>query len=738
MATIRFYIHPDRDSIYEEHEVSFCPWPAGGGEDRPFYYLKLLQSQPTSDYGWQKYYWYAPGQESYPTNFFCWCGGDGNVCNNTCDVSLWITQSEDLYDALVAESADRFAAGTWRIALYLQGLGAIQDTTYRMTFYVYRLRGGDQTELFHWTTENFINWDDPALFDSPSQQAFSVNQSDRLVIKAYIEKVDGDDSIKVEMGKQNGSEFFCYIEFPADETPLPGWLDTGNLLACVDAPVRLNTDHTMYSETGHEPKYVLDNDPNTYWKPDSIVDRTIYFDLGSNVQVDAFAFWIHNHNAGLGATKAWELSYSTDDSSYTTFESKLFSDSRNAGVPLIAFKFENPVSARYWKLELIDFDDTPEGPVAEIGCVWFMRDYSLPYDNQYPEDIGLKWGNNSLVARSGSGYQSRAHTGHVRSMGKQYVFVQSADSELLRNAYKASYGNLLPIAFKPDYDSVDWLLCRFTSKHNLNETWSETYRPKMDVREVGFKRIVYMTHTLPTLSTTVGHWKFTSSLADSSNNDHTLAAVDIPGGAVYDYGICDHNKTCIVFDDDGLLNLDAVDAALLDMGTSDFSMELILATATVSETIYLLHKFGDSPSPPPSPEPSPSPLEAGYYIALTTAGKLNVCVGDGSNEVIGTDYGTDLDDGEFHYIAVTVDRTNDLLKVYVDGVHVGSNLDISAVTGDISNSIEPFQLGRENISAAAKQIIGVFDEVCVSKQLLILTLIQSRWAGYAHDGSWRL
>jgi hypothetical protein len=434
-----------------------------------------------------------------------------------------------------------------------------------------------------------------------------------------------------------------------------------------------------------------------------------------------------------------------DGFEYRTYESVLFIDSRRAGVPLVVLKFDVPRIAKYWIFNLEGFgdpvegpEDMPIGPIMEISGLWFLRDYSLPYDNQYPEPIRFEWGNDLALARSGSGYQERRFRGHVKVSDKEYVFVQQDHSDLLLNAFKTSKGGLLPIAFKPDYDSIDWILCRFTSDHSLQETWSEVFQPKMEVREVGFKRVAYTTKTLPMLSTTVGHWKFGESLADSSSNGQTLSVVDVPGGAIYDYGICDHNKTCIVLEEDGLLEVSAVDADALDMGTTNFSLELIFATTPVSETTYLLRKIGDNPSPASSPEPSPSPVAAGYSVSLTTAGKINVTIGDGSTEVEGTGYGTDLDDGSFHYLSVTVDRTLDLLKVYVDGMQTGSSLDISSIIGSITNAVEPFQIGGENLLSDPKCLIGLLDEVCVSKQLLTPALIASRHAGFSHDGSWRL
>jgi hypothetical protein len=545
--------------------------------------------------------------------------------------------------------------------------------------------------------------------------------------------------------------YSLYITYTDPPSPSPSpspeleWDSTGNLLAPVNAAVHLNTNYAMLYSGTHEPKYVLDNNPNTYWRPSSTSNHSLYFKFDEPQIVDAFAFWIHNYNEGFGGSKRWSLMCSMDGFEYRTYESVLFIDSRRAGVPLVVLKFDVPRIAKYWIFNLEGFgdpvegpEDMPIGPIMEISGLWFLRDYSLPYDNQYPEPIRFEWGNDLALARSGSGYQERRFRGHVKVSDKEYVFVQQDHSDLLLNAFKTSKGGLLPIAFKPDYDSIDWILCRFTSDHSLQETWSEVFQPKMEVREVGFKRVAYTTKTLPMLSTTVGHWKFGESLADSSSNGQTLSVVDVPGGAIYDYGICDHNKTCIVLEEDGLLEVSAVDADALDMGTTNFSLELIFATTPVSETTYLLRKIGDNPSPASSPEPSPSPVAAGYSVSLTTAGKINVTIGDGSTEVEGTGYGTDLDDGSFHYLSVTVDRTLDLLKVYVDGMQTGSSLDISSIIGSITNAVEPFQIGGENLLSDPKCLIGLLDEVCVSKQLLTPALIASRHVGFSHDGSWRL
>lgn len=212
MAIIRFYLYPTADTIYDEHFVPFY------GTDRPFYYVQMNQAVPSADYNWQQYYFFDPGQESYPLNFFCRGTGIPNIYRK----SHWITQGTDLYDALQAENCNRLAAGTWRVALYMIGMGAIQDTPYYITFYVYLRNGVTETLLFSWQSSTFNTWDDPELFDSPSESAQVVTQNDRLVLKAYCSFANGDeDGLRLLMGKSGVNEYYGYIEFTCDSSAEP-------------------------------------------------------------------------------------------------------------------------------------------------------------------------------------------------------------------------------------------------------------------------------------------------------------------------------------------------------------------------------------------------------------------------------------------------------------------------------------------------------------------------------------
>ena len=69
------------------------------------------------------------------------------------------------------------------------------------------------------------------------------------------------------------------------------------LYAPVDAIPTLNSGRNESDfASGHQPKYTLDNDPDTWWAPDQYVTSAIYYDLGSAISVDAVVFWLHDYN----------------------------------------------------------------------------------------------------------------------------------------------------------------------------------------------------------------------------------------------------------------------------------------------------------------------------------------------------------------------------------------------------------------------------------------------------------
>jgi len=74
---------------------------------------------------------------------------------------------------------------------------------------------------------------------------------------------------------------------------------------------------------------------------------------------------------------------------------------------------------------------------------------------------------------------------------------------------------------------------------------------------------------------------------------------------------------------------------------------------------------------------------------------IALIIDDGSNGVTGTMTDAVPNDGQWHHIAYTIDRTGDLMRMYVDGVEdtgSGSPVSTSVVTGALDAGIQPFRV----------------------------------------------
>jgi len=99
----------------------------------------------------------------------------------------------------------------------------------------------------------------------------------------------------------------------------------------------------------------------------------------------------------------------------------------------------------------------------------------------------------------------------------------------------------------------------------------------------------------------------------------------------------------------------------------------------------------------------------GYTIYLNSSDELVCRVSDGGATVADTDTTTNFVDGEWHYVSMTVDRTADIMTVYIDGT-ARSPVSISSLTGSMANSVA-FRIG--STGSGSSRFVGEIDEVRV-------------------------
>jgi hypothetical protein len=164
----------------------------------------------------------------------------------------------------------------------------------------------------------------------------------------------------------------------------------------------------------------------------------------------------------------------------------------------------------------------------------------------------------------------------------------------------------------------------------------------------------------------------------------------------------------------GSNSVDVPDQAELNFGTGDFSIDLWIKTTAASglpKAIVDKRIF--------------SGTYKGYLLFLYN-GCLSSQIGDGSysNNWVSTGF---VADGNWHHIAVTVDRDNPSgWRFYVDGSLVGPIGHTMAFQGSLTNTA-PFVMAR-NLLTPTHTFAGTLDEIELFNRVLDSSEIRSIWA----------
>jgi len=505
-----------------------------------------------------------------------------------------------------------------------------------------------------------------------------------------------DDIFAVTYYTSDGyNGFITTFRIEAPSAAEGGGLASCALLSPVDAiPTLTSARNTSGYGSGHEPKYTLDNDPDTWWEPNQYATSSLYFDLGQATTVDAIVMWLHNYNENYTNDKSWRVSYSVDDVSYLLVRTHVFADDHTAYSPLVVDKFSEAVNAQYWRIQFVGFDSVPQTIIPEVSCVWIMNDYSLLWKHQRPEVNKALYHNNEVVTRSGHRFTSPAGVGKQRSIQRQFIFTGTVSQWAnLKGAYDAARGSNLPIAMQSEFNSDDYHALQFTKPLSEGRQEHGFWAPQVALRELGHMRVPYQNKSLilPYHGAAVYH--FRGSAADSGFNGRDWVESGTP---VYTAdGIAEQGTTVINLSGTAELSIPTEDAGWADMGSNSFTIECwfrgvddVLLCRKASDNYDLIDAGffmgvcnqklclsisdgSDLPSLSPSPSPSPTPSPS---LAIAT---LN----DFSSVIAGTDAGHS--DNQWHYVVMVVDRTGNLMHGYVDGGD-HSQVDISSITGSIS------------------------------------------------------
>ncbi|MGA9754216.1 MAG: hypothetical protein WBV23_03650 [Desulfobaccales bacterium] len=175
-----------------------------------------------------------------------------------------------------------------------------------------------------------------------------------------------------------------------------------------------------------------------------------------------------------------------------------------------------------------------------------------------------------------------------------------------------------------------------------------------------------------------GFWHFNGALTDASGRGHTLAWQG-DGTPSYADGVCQPGPTALDLDGSHYLSLDDAD---LNLGTEDFTLEMVLKPGTLVDGARLISKIATG--------------GAGFEVCLGPGGAVQLVMADSSGaSVLTPNPGLSLDTANHHYLAVSGDRDGQFTFCVVGSLGTGA----AARPGSLDNGAA-FTVGRRAGTAA--------------------------------------
>lgn len=198
----------------------------------------------------------------------------------------------------------------------------------------------------------------------------------------------------------------------------------------------------------------------------------------------------------------------------------------------------------------------------------------------------------------------------------------------------------------------------------------------------------------------------------TSNNLNTVAQIESNGTPIGNFSAVSQwtaGKVQGGINLSGLSYVNAGNPAGLNFGTNDFTLEAWIKPSTWGSTAGIIGKGARNNS------------DAGYALRLIVTGTgngLDFIIGDGTSRVRAFLYGYAPD--QWYHVAGVADRTNNALRLYVNGA-LAASTDITGFTGSIDSAID-LTIGRQSYN-----LTGLIDEAAIYNRALTAAEVTDRY-----------
>jgi hypothetical protein len=195
--------------------------------------------------------------------------------------------------------------------------------------------------------------------------------------------------------------------------------------------------HYASSEaTGFNKEMMQDNNPDTYWKPNTTGNSTFHFDLGAAHSPDQAVLCIKN-NSLLSTPPESVFQYSDNDSDWTHAGDMTFGGHAHQFRHL---DISSAGSHRYWRLNYNAANTEPF-----ISGLWLCKEFDLGQGNEWPENDQYQFFNRISKAGGGRIFSSAISQNHIVARKRTYHFNNNTNFEALRDAFLDSGGRRWPL-----------------------------------------------------------------------------------------------------------------------------------------------------------------------------------------------------------------------------------------------------------------------------------------------------
>lgn len=212
-------------------------------------------------------------------------------------------------------------------------------------------------------------------------------------------------------------------------------------------------DSITSEATGFPKEQLLDNNPDTYWKPTGTGQQDIVIDLGSALQVDAFVAFVKDYTTMTGA---YMYRYrSSDNVNWTNIGGSWAIGDLTAG-PLRFNDLGSPLTYRYWKFEIL-----AQSEAIQLAGLWLCRKYTVAVGNEWPEQDREIYHNRIIEGEGGRDFVIGINRGRSMIIPRSYKISGATQFGYLRSAWRDSAGQLRPVIIQEGDTYDDGYLARF-------------------------------------------------------------------------------------------------------------------------------------------------------------------------------------------------------------------------------------------------------------------------------------